>query len=92
MGTAIWARQLLPGLLRGGQRRANSVGVGHWRQDGEPAIDRRRGVRAMRIAPLTDVKARLSAYVEQAGTDGPIVITHKCCGSWADGFSADVLA
>ena len=31
----------------------------------------------MRIAPLADVKARLSAYVEQAKTDGPIVITRN---------------
>ncbi|HET6962000.1 MAG TPA: type II toxin-antitoxin system Phd/YefM family antitoxin [Terriglobia bacterium] len=31
----------------------------------------------MRIAPLADVKARLSAYVEQAGNEGPIVITRN---------------
>lgn len=31
----------------------------------------------MRIAPLADVKARLSAYVEQAETEGPIVITRN---------------
>jgi prevent-host-death family protein len=31
----------------------------------------------MRIAPLADVKARLSAYVEQAVTEGPIVITRN---------------
>jgi prevent-host-death family protein len=31
----------------------------------------------MRIAPLADVKARLSAYVELCGTDGPIVITRN---------------
>jgi prevent-host-death family protein len=31
----------------------------------------------MRIAPLADVKARLSAYVEQAGTDGPVIITRN---------------
>jgi prevent-host-death family protein len=29
----------------------------------------------MRIAPLADVKARLSVYVEQCETDGPVVIT-----------------
>ena len=29
----------------------------------------------MRIAPLADVKARLSAYLEQCTTEGPIVIT-----------------
>ena len=31
----------------------------------------------MRIAPLADVKARLSAYVEQAEREGPIVITRN---------------
>ena len=31
----------------------------------------------MRIAPLADVKARLSAYVEQAEQEGPIVITRN---------------
>jgi prevent-host-death family protein len=31
----------------------------------------------MRIAPLADVKARLSAYLEQAKTEGPIVITRN---------------
>ncbi len=31
----------------------------------------------MRIAPLADVKARLSAYVEQCGTEGPVVITRN---------------
>ncbi len=31
----------------------------------------------MKIAPLADVKARLSAYLEQAGTEGPIVITRN---------------
>ena len=31
----------------------------------------------MRIAPLADVKARLSAYIEQADTDGPVVITRN---------------
>lgn len=31
----------------------------------------------MRIAPLADVKARLSAYVEQAESEGPIVITRN---------------
>jgi prevent-host-death family protein len=31
----------------------------------------------MRIAPLADVKARLSAYVEEAETAGPIVITRN---------------
>ena len=31
----------------------------------------------MKIAPLADVKARLSAYIEQVETDGPIVITRN---------------
>jgi prevent-host-death family protein len=31
----------------------------------------------MRIAPLADVKARLSAYVDQCGAEGPIVITRN---------------
>jgi len=31
----------------------------------------------MRIASLTDVKARLGAYLEQARTGGPVVITRS---------------
>jgi prevent-host-death family protein len=31
----------------------------------------------MRIASLADVKARLSAYVEQCETEGPVVITRN---------------
>ena len=31
----------------------------------------------MRIAPLADVKARLSTYVDECGADGPIVITRN---------------
>lgn len=31
----------------------------------------------MKIAPLAEVKARLSAYVEECGTDGPVVITRN---------------
>ena len=31
----------------------------------------------MRIAPLADVKAKLSAYIEQSATDGPVVITRN---------------
>ncbi len=31
----------------------------------------------MRIAPLADVKARLSAYLDECGEDGPIVITRN---------------
>src|SRR5260370_11382126 len=31
----------------------------------------------MRIAPLADVKARLSAYLEACGVEGPIVITRN---------------
>ncbi len=31
----------------------------------------------MRIAPLADVKAKLSAYIEQSETEGPVVITRN---------------
>jgi len=31
----------------------------------------------MKIAPLADVKARLSAYVDQCETDGPVIITRN---------------
>ena len=31
----------------------------------------------MRIAPLADVKARLSAYIKQSETEGPVVITRN---------------
>jgi prevent-host-death family protein len=31
----------------------------------------------MRIAPLADVKARLSAYLDECGVQGPIVITRN---------------
>ncbi len=31
----------------------------------------------MKVAPLADVKARLSAYVKHCQTDGPVVITQK---------------
>ena len=31
----------------------------------------------MRIAPLADVKARLSAYVDECGVEGPVVITRN---------------
>ena len=31
----------------------------------------------MKIAPLAEVKAHLSAYVEQAQSEGPIVITRN---------------
>jgi prevent-host-death family protein len=31
----------------------------------------------MKIAPLADVKALLSAYVDQIGTEGPVVITRN---------------
>src|SRR5579883_1207298 len=31
----------------------------------------------MRIAPLADVKARLSAYVDECSVEGPIVITRN---------------
>ncbi|HLN28434.1 MAG TPA: type II toxin-antitoxin system Phd/YefM family antitoxin [Gemmataceae bacterium] len=31
----------------------------------------------MRIAPLADVKARLSAYLDECGLQGPVVITRN---------------
>lgn len=31
----------------------------------------------MRIAPLAEVKAKLSAYVEESATEGPIIITRN---------------
>jgi prevent-host-death family protein len=31
----------------------------------------------MKIAPLADVKARLSAYLDECGTEGPVVITRN---------------
>ena len=31
----------------------------------------------MRIAPLADVKARLSAYLEECTTGGPVIITRN---------------
>src|SRR5438067_10571109 len=31
----------------------------------------------MRIAPLANVKARLSAYLDECGADGPVVITRN---------------
>jgi len=31
----------------------------------------------MKIAPLADVKARLSAYLDECETDGPVIITRN---------------
>jgi prevent-host-death family protein len=31
----------------------------------------------MKIAPLADVKARLSAYLDLCGTEGPVIITRN---------------
>ena len=31
----------------------------------------------MRVAPLADVKARLSAYLDQCASEGPVVITRN---------------
>ena len=31
----------------------------------------------MRIAPLADVKARLSSYLDECGVEGPVVITRN---------------
>src|SRR5437764_2513186 len=53
------------------------MGVGCWHERAKPTLDRRRGVRVMRIAPLADVKARLSAYLDECGVEGPIVITRN---------------
>jgi len=40
-----------------------------------------------RIAPLADVKARLSAYIEESQTDGPVVITRNGKGCCSPGLS-----
>jgi prevent-host-death family protein len=34
-------------------------------------------MRIMRIAPLAEVKARLSAYLNECGVEGPLVITRN---------------
>src|SRR5262245_28181997 len=39
--------------------------------------ERLEGIQMTRIAPLADVKARLSAYIEESQTEGPIVITRN---------------
>ena len=31
----------------------------------------------MRVAPLADVKARLSAYLDECGAEGPLVVTRN---------------
>src|SRR6185369_10715480 len=31
----------------------------------------------MKVAPLADVKARLSAYLDECGAEGPVVITRN---------------
>jgi prevent-host-death family protein len=41
------------------------------------APDPQRGVWRMRIAPLADVKARLSAYLDQCEREEPVVITRN---------------
>src|SRR5580700_4656657 len=51
--------------------------LGYWHQRSKRATHRRRGIRVMRIAPLADVKARLSAYLDECGAEGPIVITRN---------------
>ena len=43
----------------------------------ETGFDWGRGIQMTRIAPLADVKARLSAYIEESQTEGPIVITRN---------------
>src|SRR5262249_8862868 len=56
---------------------ARGLGVGRGRKRAQPTSNRRRGVRVMRIAPLADVKARLSAYLDQCAIEGPLVITRN---------------
>ena len=46
-------------------------------QSGQQGVNRWGGVSIMKIASLADVKARLSAYVEQCKTEGPVVITRN---------------
>src|SRR5215471_1182197 len=47
------------------------------RQGRQSAIYWRRGVRIMKIAALADVKAHLSAYVDECENEGPIIITRN---------------
>src|SRR5207244_2517876 len=56
---------------------ARGTGLGRRRERPQPTLNRRGGVRVMRIAPLADVKARLSAYLDECGAEGPIVITRN---------------
>src|SRR5262245_56782380 len=56
---------------------ARSAGPGHRHEAAHPPRDRRRGVPDMRIAPLADVKARLSAYLDECGAEGPVAITRN---------------
>src|SRR5204863_7902032 len=58
-----------------GFRSPSRPGVGDWSEGSQPALNRRGGIRLMRIAPLADVKARWSAYLDECGVEGPIVIT-----------------
>ncbi len=47
---------------------------------GTPGLDRIQVpwfVRIMKIAPIADVKARLSAYLDECGREGPLVITRN---------------
>ena len=64
-------------LLRCGDGNADGRGSGDRDQRPQSAADWRPGVRPMRIAPLADVKARLSAYVDECGAEGPVVITRN---------------
>src|SRR5207244_7074854 len=56
---------------------ARGTGLGRRRERPQPTLNRRGGVRVMRIAPLADVKARLSAYLDECGAEGPLVITRN---------------
>src|SRR5947207_13155114 len=67
----------MSGFLRRGRRFADRADFGHRRKGSQSIVHRGRGVRVMRIAPLADVKARLSAYVDECGVEGPVVITRN---------------
>ncbi len=50
---------------------------GDWYQGSKQTVDRPRGVRPVRIAPIPDLKAKLSPYVDECAADGPIVTTRN---------------
>src|SRR5262249_26053434 len=77
MGTPLRVPKLLSSILRGRFGGAGGESAGHRHQESQPTADWKRGVRVMKIAPLADVKARLSAYLDQCGVEGPVVITRN---------------